>query len=139
VTGLLSILAMLVAVLPFGLSMLPILFGMEDMNSSMMTGTLLVSILFIFLIFLALSIPIYMAYWFAPLLIVKQDFGVGKAMLCSLKACAMNFVPFLLYGLVGLVLTIVAMIPLFLGFLILIPMIIASIYTAYRDIFFIQR
>jgi hypothetical protein len=26
-----------------------------------------------------------------------------------------------------------------LGFLILIPMIIASIYTAYRDIFFIQR
>ena len=139
VTGLLSILAMLVAVLPFGLSMLPILFGMEDMDTSLMTGTLLVSILLIFLIFLALSIPIYMAYWFAPLLIVKQDFGVGKAMLCSLKACAMNFVPFLLYGLVGLVLTIVAMIPLFLGFLILIPMIIASIYTAYRDIFFIQR
>jgi uncharacterized membrane protein len=80
-----------------------------------------------------------MAYWFAPLLIVKQDFGVGKAMLCSLKACAMNFVPFLVYGLVGLVLTIVAMIPLLLGLLILIPMIIASIYTAYRDIFFIQR
>lgn len=139
VTGLLSILAFFVAVLPFGLSMLPMLFGMEDMNSSMMTGTLLVSFLLIFLIFLALSVPIYMAYWFAPILIVKHDFGVGKAMLCSLKACAMNFVPFLVYGLVGLVLTIVAMIPLLLGLLILIPMIIASIYTAYRDIFFIQR
>jgi uncharacterized membrane protein len=139
VTGLLSILAFFVAVLPFGLSMLPMLFGMEDMDSSMMTGTLLVSFLLIFLIFLALSVPIYMAYWFAPILIVKHDFGVGKAMLCSLKACAMNFVPFLVYGLVGLVLTIVAMIPLLLGLLILIPMIIASIYTAYRDIFFIQR
>jgi uncharacterized membrane protein len=139
VTGLLSILAMLVAVLPFGLSMLPLLFGMEDMDTSLMTGTMLLSFLLIFLIFLALSIPIYMAYWFAPLLIVKQDFGVGKAMLCSLKACAMNFVPFLLYGLLGVVLTIVAAIPIGLGFLILIPMIIASIYTAYRDIFFIQR
>jgi uncharacterized membrane protein len=51
----------------------------------------------------------------------------------------MNFVPFLLYGLLGVVLTIVAAIPIGLGFLILIPMIIASIYTAYRDIFFIQR
>jgi uncharacterized membrane protein len=138
-TGVLSILAMLVAVLPFGLSMLPLLFGMEDMDTSLMTGTMLLSFLLIFLIFLALSIPIYMAYWFAPILIVKHDFGVGKAMLSSLKACAMNFVPFLLYGLLGVVLTIVAAIPIGLGFLILIPMIIASIYTAYRDIFFIQR
>jgi hypothetical protein len=139
VTGLLSILAILVAVVPFGLSMLPILFGMEDMNSSMMTGTMGFSFLLVLLIFLALSIPIYMAYWFAPILIIKHDFGVGKAMLCSLKACAMNIVPFLLYGVVGLLLAIVAVIPLGLGFLILIPMIIASIYTGYRDIFFIQR
>jgi hypothetical protein len=139
VTGLLSILAVVVAMLPFGLSMLSLLFGMGSMNSSMMAGSMLVSFLLMLLIFLAVSIPIYMAYWFAPLLIIKHDFGVGKAMLCSLKACAMNFVPFLLYGVVGLLLAVVATIPIGLGFLILIPMIIASIYTAYRDIFFIEN
>ena len=46
-----------------------------------------------------------------------------------------NVIPFLIYGLVGLVLTIVATIPLLLGWLVLIPMLIASIYVSYKDIF----
>jgi uncharacterized membrane protein len=105
----------------------------------MISDDMVVSFLFMVLIFLALSIPIYMAYWFAPLLIVEHDLGVTKAMLCSLKACAMNFAPFLLYGLVGLLLGVIAVITFGLGFLILVPLIIASIYTSYRDIFFVEH
>jgi uncharacterized membrane protein len=138
VTGLLSILAIVLSVLPFGFALLPGLLG-SDMGASMISSGMVVSFLFMVLIFLALSIPIYMAYWFAPLLIVEHDFGVAKAMLCSLKACAKNFVPFLLYGVVGLLLVIVAVIPMGLGLLVLIPLIIASIYTSYRDIFFVEH
>jgi len=44
-------------------------------------------------------------------------------------------VPFVLYGLVGLVLGIVASIPFGLGWLVLGPVAIASVYVGYRDIF----
>ena len=48
-------------------------------------------------------------------------------------------IPFTLYSLVLLVLAVIAAIPLGLGFLVLIPVAIASIYAAYRDIFFTHR
>jgi len=43
--------------------------------------------------------------------------------------------PFLVYGLIGFVLAVVATIPLALGWLIVGPLSIASIYTSYCDIF----
>ncbi len=54
----------------------------------------------------------------------------------SFTACLRNIVPFLVYGVVIMVLSIVAAKPFGLGFLVLGPVVIASIYTAYRDIFF---
>ena len=50
--------------------------------------------------------------------------------------CLRNFMPFLTYGVVLLVAALVASIPLGLGWLILGPVMAASIYTAYRDIYF---
>jgi len=44
-------------------------------------------------------------------------------------------VPFLLYGLVGIGLAIVASIPFGLGWFVLLPVTIASMYTSYCDIF----
>ncbi|MEO7760372.1 MAG: hypothetical protein ABIS68_00530, partial [Casimicrobiaceae bacterium] len=54
----------------------------------------------------------------------------------SFFACLKNMWPFLVYGLITLLLAIVASIPLGLGWLVLGPVIIASVYTSYRDIFF---
>jgi len=88
------------------------------------------------LVALGLLVPVAMAFWFAPALIVMHDTGVGTALRSSFIVCLKNSVPFLLYGLIMLVLCFVAAIPLMLGFLVLVPVIIASIYTAYRDIFF---
>ncbi|HUO44061.1 MAG TPA: BPSS1780 family membrane protein [Burkholderiales bacterium] len=87
------------------------------------------------LITLALSIPLYMALWFAPVLIVLNGAKPVAAARQSFSACWDNIVPFLVYGIVLLVLSFAAAIPLFLGFLVLGPVIIASVYTAYRDIF----
>ena len=88
------------------------------------------------LVMLALSIPIYMAVWFAPSLIVFHDLAPVEAMKTSFIACLKNIIPFLLYGVIMLVLMVIAAIPIGLGFLVLMPVILASVYTAYRDIFF---
>jgi uncharacterized membrane protein len=90
------------------------------------------------LIGLALGVPIYMAIWFAPALITLNDMGAGAALKASFFGCLKNVVPFLVYGVVMFVLALVASIPLMLGWLVLGPMIVASVYVSYRDIFYAQ-
>ena len=87
------------------------------------------------LVMLALMLPILMAYWFAPALIALDGLSAFEAMKQSFLGCLKNIVPMLLYGLAGLVLAVIAAIPLFLGYILLVPVIIASIYVAYSDIF----
>lgn len=93
------------------------------------------SILLISLIFMAIYMPLIMAMWFAPALVVLRDRSAVDAMISSFMGCLKNIVPFLFYGLVGLALSIVATVPFMLGWLILIPMIVASMYIALKDIF----
>ena len=76
-----------------------------------------------------------MALWFAPSLVVFNNLKPVEAMKVSFFGCLKNIVPFLLYGVVMMVLCVVAAIPVMLGYLVLGPVIIASIYTGYRDIF----
>jgi uncharacterized membrane protein len=87
------------------------------------------------LIMLGLSVPVVMAIWFAPALVVFHEIGAVEAMKQSFSGCLRNIVPFLVYGIVGLVLAILATLPLALGWLALGPVIAASIYTAYKDIY----
>ena len=89
----------------------------------------------VMLVVLALTIPIYMALWFAPALIVFHNLTAVESMKTSFAACLKNIVPFLLYSVILLLLAMVASIPFGLGWLILLPVVVASIYTAYRDIF----
>ena len=88
------------------------------------------------LIMLALLIPVAMAVWFAPPLVVFHRLGALEAMKASFVGCLKNFLPFLIYGLVLLVPSVVATILFGLGWLVLGPVIAASVYTAYRDIYF---
>ena len=53
----------------------------------------------------------------------------------SFMGCLKNILPFLVYGVIMFVLAIVASIPLALGWLVLGPMTVASVYAAYRDIY----
>ncbi|MBV8659103.1 MAG: hypothetical protein JO142_14880 [Burkholderiales bacterium] len=109
--------------------------GGAGMMSAMMMGGFGIGLLLILLISLALSIPLMMAIWFAPVLVILQNLEPLDAMKMSFHACLKNFVPFLVYGVVYFVLAIVATIPFGLGWLVLGPMVIASAYTSYRDIF----
>ncbi len=87
------------------------------------------------LIMMAISVPIFMAFWFAPALVALNGVSPMDALAMSFSACLKNLLPFLIYGLVFLVLFIVGAIPLGLGLLVVIPLMYTSTYAAYRDIF----
>ena len=96
----------------------------------------LAGILLASLVMMGLMIPILMAVWFAAPLVVFHERGALDAMKESFAGCLKNIVPFLVYGVIFLLLAILASIPLALGWLVLGPVAAASIYTAYRDIYF---
>jgi uncharacterized membrane protein len=87
------------------------------------------------LLIMAVMLPVYMIIWFAPALVVLQDLRPIDALKNSFFGCLKNIVPFLLYGIVGIVLALVATIPLMLGWLVLGPVVVGSVYAGYRDIF----
>jgi|SoiMethySBSTD1v2_1073268.scaffolds.fasta_scaffold1087027_2 uncharacterized membrane protein len=91
------------------------------------------------LIMVALLIPISMAMWFAPPLVLFHAQGPVEAMKNSFLGCVKNILPFLIYSLVVLVFALLASIPLGLGWLVFGPVMVASLYTSYRDIFLDQR
>ena len=68
-------------------------------------------------------------------LVVFQDKGAVEAMKESFSGCLRNILPFLVYGAIGLVLSILASIPLMLGWLALGPVFAGSMYASYKDIY----
>jgi hypothetical protein len=93
------------------------------------------SFLLAWLVAMALSIPIYMALWFAPALVVLRGLAPVAALKESFLGCLKNIGPFLIYGIVMLVLSVFATLPFLLGWLVLGPVAIASVYVSYRDIY----
>ena len=87
------------------------------------------------LVMLALMVPLVAAYWFAPALVVMHDMSPLAALRESFFASFRNFIPFLVYGIILFVLAIVAAIPFGLGYLVLVPVVMASTYVGYRQIF----
>jgi uncharacterized membrane protein len=100
--------------------------GMAAMGGSFMIA---------WLVTMSLILLVYMALWFAPALVMLRGAAPVAALKLSFAACLKNVVPFLIYGIVVMVLSIVAVIPLGLGLLVLGPVLAASVYTAYQDIF----
>ena len=84
---------------------------------------------------LALSVPLFMAIWFAPALVFFNNMPPLDALKASFNACLKNILVFLVYGLIVLVLMFFAALPAGLGFLVLIPVLSGSVYASYRDIF----
>lgn len=90
------------------------------------------------LIAFSLVAPVLMAYWFAPVLAGLNHLSAISAMKYSFYACLRNILPFLLYGLIFMVLLMVAIIPLGLGLIIVVPMMMTSLYSSYADVFAVE-
>ena len=85
-------------------------------------------------VFLALVVPVAMAIWFAPALVALHAMPAIDAMKLSFQACWANIMAFLVYGLVLVGLSILALLTLGLGYLVLLPVIYITYYTSYRDV-----
>jgi hypothetical protein len=115
---------------------------------------LAVRFLLALLVMLALSVPLFMLWWFAVPLIALRGAGVGAAMSASFAGCLKNVVPFLVWSVAVLALGIVpflpfilgvalrampvlifSMLPLMLGCLAIAALFFLSMYTSYEDVF----
>jgi len=137
--GALSLLASLIIGMVVGLGLGAGAFTMMRGDPEAMAALAGTTLALLVLITMALLLPVMMAAWFAPALVVFQGEGVIDSMKGSFAGCLKNIVPFLVYGVVFFLLALVAMIPLGLGWLVLGPMLSASVYTSYRDIYLKPR
>jgi uncharacterized membrane protein len=103
-------------------------------NLALMAGLGTTSLL-VLLIALVLMMPIAMAAWLSPALIVLRKQPPVEALKASLAACWANLGALTVYGLLWIALAIVASIPAMLGWLVLTPLMALSTYAAYRDLF----
>ena len=128
-----SLVAGLIMILVVGTSFLPMLGGGEPDPAQVMG--MVMPMLLAILVIMAVSLPLSMAFLFAIPLIVLRDLDILAALKTSFFACLKNILPFLVWGLAIFGLSFLAAIPFLLGFLILVPVMMVSLYMAYRDIF----
>jgi len=95
-------------------------------------------VILVILVVAALALPLVMAYWFAPALVALNGLSAVPAMKASFSGCLRNILPLLLYSLVALVAGLLALIPLGLGWFVLAPVLVASMYASYREIFYVR-
>jgi len=91
------------------------------------------------LVALLLAIPLGMALFLAPPLVALEELTAIAAMKLSFIGCLKNILPLLVFGLLAALLLLLGSLPFLLGLLIVSPLLMASIYAAYRDIFFVDQ
>jgi uncharacterized membrane protein len=109
---------------------------LNDPSSELVFSLLGPRLLLPILVALLLAIPLGMALFLAPPLVALDGLTAVAAMKLSFSGCLRNILPLLLYGLIAAALLFVGTIPLMLGLLVVLPVLMASLYAAYRDIYF---
>jgi len=141
--GPLVIAGLLVWVASFVVGLLMVLFGvgglMGSFGSAMggmrgLSMSLGVGALAVLLVGLLLFIPISLAAWFAPALVMLRGIPPVEALKASLAASWANLGALTVYGLLFIVFSIVASIPFGLGWIVFLPVCFLSTYLAYVDL-----
>lgn len=117
-----------------GVSVVPLFEGGEPNPEEL--ASMIRPILLAALVVMALSLPVTMAILFATPLVVLRDADIVTALKMSFVACLKNILPFLVWSVVMLVFGTLASIPLLIGWFLLGPVMMVSLYLAYRDIFY---
>lgn len=87
------------------------------------------------ILFLVAVAALVLATWMAPALIVFRRVGVVDALKLSFGAGMANMGALTVYGLLAMLIGLVAMIPFGLGLLVAMPVFLISSWCAYRDLF----
>jgi uncharacterized membrane protein len=105
------------------------------MGSGRAMGAGFFSILLALLIGLSFGVLVGMAMWFSPALVVFHDMPPVDAIKASFSAGLKNIIPFLVFGVLYIVAAVIASIPFGLGWLVLIPVLMLTMYSSYKDVF----
>ena len=107
----------------------------QGITPEMIEGLFGVGFMVLILVELTLWAVIMMAMLYAIPLVMLGRQDAWPAVQDSIAACWINMLPLLVFGLMGLVLAMIATIPFGLGFLILWPVMICAVYASYREVF----
>lgn len=129
-----GVISVIIMVLIVGTAVLPLFVGGAEPTPEAVASMLLPMLLAV-LVIMAVSLPVSMAYLFSIPLIVLKDSDVLPALKTSFFACLKNVLPFLVWSLAMLGMGMLSVFTLFLALLLLIPVSMVSLYTAYRDVF----
>lgn len=138
VVGALLMAATLVLGLVMGMLGIGAVFGMVAGGAAQSAGGMLAAFsagMLALLVGLVVGVLLAMALWFAPSLVVFRGVAPVDAMRISFAASLKNMVPMLVYGLIYIAASIVASIPFGLGWIVLVPVTLLSVHTAYEDVF----
>lgn len=108
---------------------------MQGGNHEAMAAGLGVGMLLAMLLLSVLGLLLSMAFFYAIPLVMFAAAKPVDAMKSSFAACLANILPLLLFGVIYIVLAMVAVLPFGLGLLVLLPVTFGAIYTSYRDVF----
>jgi hypothetical protein len=104
-----------------------------DSSASMLVTMALAAVGTLFLILI--SIPFSMAMLYAPLLVLFHDMTATQALSRSFKACLSNWLPWLLFSIVVMVLFMLSALTLFVGAIVIAVLCVISVYLSYRAVF----
>ncbi len=115
--------------------------GTQVMNGAMMTGevdlqqVLTPGILLGSLLVLLLAVLVIMAFVYAVPLVALDGVALVEALKLSYRACWRNMGALAIFGLIYLVLGVLAILPMGLGLILLVPVSLLALYCSYDDIF----
>jgi len=87
------------------------------------------------LVFLVIGVLVTAAYFYAVPLVMFGRARPVAALKASVMGCLSNVVPLFIFGVIYIVLAILAALPLWLGFLVLGPVTVGAVYCSYREVF----
>jgi len=138
VLGAILLVAAIVIGVVIGMMGLGAVFGMATGGARRSMGGMFAAMgvgLLAALVGLLFGFVVGMATWFAPALVALRNVAPIEAMKLSFAASLKNIVPFLLWFVIYVVASIVASIPLGLGWIVLAPVLMLTIYLSYKDVF----
>ncbi|HET8732008.1 MAG TPA: BPSS1780 family membrane protein, partial [Moraxellaceae bacterium] len=108
----------------------------DQFVSHLLGGAGAMGLLILLLVFFALLILLLAAYWFAPGLVFYAGLSAGDAMKESFFTCLRNWLPFLVFGVLSFLVLFGGLLLVFIGVLLVsAPILMATYYTSFRDIF----
>lgn len=109
-----------------------VLMSAEGMNNMTNTGQ---SVLLVMGLMFLLLLPLILAFFYAPALVIFHDFSPWAAVRTSFVACVRNSIPLLLYGLAYMTLALLGSLLAVIGLLVVVPSLLISTYMSYKAVF----